>query len=220
MPGGKRSDHISPRDVDILDFIARFGVVPRSAVARWAGTGRTATIGRETRLRKAELIRVVRAYGATGPLALCTPAGLRASGRRELRAARISASAISHDTVVAELAAELERGGAHVLSEREILARERAAGDRHLSARLSHGSHHRADLIRLGSNGEPDEAIEVELSMKAAARLDELLRAWRHAVLEKRVSRVTYHCSARTMPWVSRAVQRTRTEGVVSVLAL
>ena len=220
MPGGKRTDHISSRDVDVLDFIARFGVVPRSAVAKWAGTGRTATIGRETRLRKAELIRVVRGYGEAGPFALCTRAGLLASGRRELRTARVSASAVSHDAVVAVLAAELEREGAVVLSEREILARERAAGQPVLSARLTGGAHHRADLVRLGPSGQPLEAIEVELSTKAAARLDDLLRAWRQAVIEKRLDRVVYRCAPRVLPYVRRAVERTRTAGVVSVLDL
>ncbi len=39
MPGGKRSDQISARDLEVLEFIARFGVVPRAAVATWAGTG-------------------------------------------------------------------------------------------------------------------------------------------------------------------------------------
>src|SRR3954469_5711243 len=90
MPGGKRSDHISPRDMEVLDFIARFGVVPRHAVAVWAGTARTVTIVREGRLRKAELIRVVRGFGEVGPLCVCTKLGLAATGRTELRTARVS----------------------------------------------------------------------------------------------------------------------------------
>ncbi len=52
MPGGKRTDRISPRDIEVLEFIARLGVAPRSAVALWAGTARTVTITRERRLRE------------------------------------------------------------------------------------------------------------------------------------------------------------------------
>ena len=84
-----------------------------------------------------------------GPLAIATKLGLKASRRRELRPARISAAALSHDTVVAQLAAALERDGQRLLSEREILALERAEGERRLSADLPNGRFHRADLVRL-----------------------------------------------------------------------
>jgi hypothetical protein len=214
---GKRTDHISKRDLEVLDFIARFGVVPRRSVATWAGTARTVTIVREGRLRKAELIRVVRGWGDSGPLTVATKLGLRASGRRELRPARVSAAALSHDTMVADIAAELERAGQRLLSEREIFARERAAGEHVLSAQLPGGRFHRADLIRVDEDGSPLEAIEVELTTKGARRLDELLRAWRHAVIEKRLRRVVYRCAPRTLPYVRRAVHRTRTEGVITV---
>jgi hypothetical protein len=220
MPGGKRSDYISKRDLEVLDFIARFGVVPRRAVATWAGTRRTATVTRERRLRKAELLRTVRGYGDIGPLVVCTKLGLKASGRRELRPARISLAALSHDTVVAELAAGLERDGESYLSEREIFARERAEGEQVLSASLPNGRSHRADLLRVDRSGAVREAIEVELSTKGAARLDELMRAWRRAVLDRRVSGVVYRCAPRTLPYVRRAVERTKTDAVIEVLPL
>ena len=217
MPGGKRTDHISKRDLEILDFIARFGVVPRAAVSTWARTGRTATLTRERRLRLEQLIRVERRYGFVGPLALCTKLGLKASGRRELRTARISAAALSHETVVAQLAARLERDGQRLLSERQIFAAERAAGEHLFSAVLPNGRFHRPDLVRVDEQGEASEAIEVELSTKGAARLDELMRAWRRAVLDRRVPGVVYRCAPRTLPYVRRAVERTRTESVIAV---
>ncbi len=220
MPGGRRTDHISPRDIEVLDFIARFGVVPRNAVATWAGTARTVTLTRERRLRKEQLIRIEHRYGFVGPLALATKLGLKASGRRELRTARVSAAALTHDTVVAEFAARLEQRGDRLLSERQILALERAAGERILSATLPNGRSHRPDLIRLDPGGGPGEAIEVELSTKGAARLDELLRAWRRAVLDRRVSAVAYHCAPRTLPYVRRAIERTRTDGLIALREL
>jgi hypothetical protein len=215
MPGGRRTDHISPRDIEILDFIARFGVVPRGAVATWADTARTVTLCRERRLRKEQLIRIDLRYVYVGPLAIATELGLKASGRRELRTPRISAAALSHDTVVTQLAARLERDGQRLLSERQILALERAAGEQVLSATLPNGRSHRPDLIRLDADGEPSEAIEVELSTKGAARLDVLMRTWRRAVLDRRVSRVVYRCAPRTLPYVQRAIERTRTESVI-----
>lgn len=217
MPGGKRTDHISRRDLEVLEFIARFGVVPRSAVAVWANTASTVTYERERRLRQEGLIEVLAPVGDSGKLLICTPAGLRAAGRGDLRRAKLSFAAVRHESAVALLAARMERGGERTLSEREILARERAEGRRVLSAALSNGRFHRADLIRVGSDGEPGEAIEVELTTKGANRLDALLRAWRRAVAERRVSGVVYRCAPRTRPFVERAVERTRTAGAVAV---
>ena len=83
--------------------------------------------------------------------------------------------------------------------------------------RCPDGRFHRADLVRVGPDGEPREAIEVELTTKGAVRLDALLRAWRRAVAERRVSGVVYRCAPRTRPFVERAIERTRTAGAVSV---
>jgi hypothetical protein len=217
MPGGKRTDRISQRDLEVLEFIARFGIVPRSAVAIWAGTARTVTLVRERRLREAELITVSSGHGVGERMLVCTTSGLRACGRGELRTARLSPGAIRHESAVAMLAAALERDGGRLLSEREILAAERAEGKRVLSAALSSGSFHRADLIRLDERGGPQEAIEVELTTKGAARLDELLRAWRRVVAERRLTRVTYRCASRTRPFVEQAIERTRTDAAIAV---
>jgi hypothetical protein len=217
MPGGKRSDHISTRDLEVLGFIARFGVVPRSAGAIWARTARSVTIARETRLRKEGLIRVAHGYGHFGPLALATRSGLDAAGHPELRPARLSAAALSHETLVARSAARLELAGERLLSERQIGARERAAGEALLSASLTGNRIHRADMIRLDPGGEVAEAIEVELSVKGATRLDAILRAWRNAVLERKVGGVIYHCAPRVRPYVERAVERTATAAVIAV---
>lgn len=219
MPA-KRTDHISQRDLEVLDFIARFGVVPRYAVARWADTARTVTECRERRLRNENLIRVLRGYGQIGPISVATKLGLKACARRELRPARLSLAALTHDTVVAEFAAATERDGQALLSEREILARERAIGEPAFSASLPNRSVHRADLVELGPGGEAKRAVEIELSTKGAARLDELMRAWRRAVLDGRLTGVDYHCAPRTLPYVRRAIERTKTESVISAQEL
>lgn len=220
MPGGKRTDRISKRDLEVLDFIARFGVVPRSAVATWAGTGRTVTITRERRLREAGLIQVSPGVAGGDRLLVCTKVGLRTVGRAELRTAQFSLQRVHHESVVALLAASLERAGDRTLSEREILARERAAGERMFSASLSRGRYHRADLVRLANDDEGHEAVEVELTLKGARRLDELLRAWRRVVAERRVRRVVYRCSPDARPYVERAVERTRTSAAIAVEGL
>ena len=77
--GGKRTDLISERDVEVLGFIARFGVVPRSAVARWAATARSTTYARERRLHKDGLITVQQFFVRGEPLLIATKSGLHAS---------------------------------------------------------------------------------------------------------------------------------------------
>ena len=218
--GGKRTDHISKRDVEVLEFIARFGVVPRSAVAIWAATGPTATLNRERRLRLAGLIEVRCGVWGEGKLVAATASGLRASGHGELSRARFSLASVAHESAVAELAARMEREGNRTLSEREIIACERVEGKRRLSAQLAAGRFHRADLISGGEDGSPPEAIEVELTAKGAARLDQLLRAWRRAVAERRLRRVVYLCPPPTRGVVERAIERTRTGAAITVQGL
>lgn len=218
MAGGRRSDRVSARDVEVLGFISRFGLVPRQAVATWAGTGRSVTFARERRLRGASLIEVGSEFWGAERLMAPTAAGLRLSGYRHLGAARLSGASASHEAAVAGLAARLESAGAHLLSEREILAREREEGRRLFSLKIDGGRRlHRCDLIAEAGEGGPPEAIEVELSLKGADRLDLILRSWRRAVGEGRFSGVVYCCSPRAFGGVRRAVERTATAGFIQV---
>lgn len=130
MPGGKRTERISKRDLEVLEFVGRFGVVPRDVVALWAGTGRAVSYERERRLREAGLIEVLPGFGDIGRPVLCTRRGLRAVGREELTEPRFSPAALHHSSVAARVAAQLELSRQRVLSEREIFARERAEGKR------------------------------------------------------------------------------------------
>lgn len=216
MPGGRRTDRISGRDLEVLGFIARFGVVSRDAVALWAGTAQTCTFTRERRLREAALIEVRCGVWGEGKLIACTRSGLALCGHGDLRPARFSPATVRHEVAVAELAATIESRGARTLSEREIGAREREEGARHLSAELGSGRFHRADLLRVHDDGLP-EAIEVELTAKGTARLDQILRAWRRAVGERRLSRVTYRCPPHTRSVLERAVERTSTQAAILV---
>jgi hypothetical protein len=216
----RKSERITQRDLEVLTFIARYGTVPRAAVSSRVGTARSVTLARERRLRLAGLIESRLGFGPSERLLVATRSGLCACGRPELGVARPSPATVHHETVLARVAADLERGGERLLSEREINALERAEGVRHLSAALAGGRFHRADLIRLDAEGEPAEAIEVELTTKGAARLDAILRAWRLAVAERRVTRVVYHCTPRTRRVVERSIERTKTEAMIAVIDL
>jgi hypothetical protein len=210
VPGGRRTERISERDLEVLEFIARFGVVPRDAVALWANTRRAMTLRRERRLRDAGLVRTVRPFGADGPFVVCTRTGLRAVGHEVLGPAGLSPATARHSAAAARLGAQLELAGERVLSERELKAREQRERERVFSAELSAGRFHRPDLVVL--NGDPT-AIEVELSEKAPARLDEILRGWRRAVALRKVAAVVYRCGPRARGAVERSAERTRVAG-------
>ncbi len=205
MTSASRTGRISERDIEVLEFVARYGVVPREVVALWAGTGRAVSAARERRLREAGLIEVSPGVGGCGRLLICRRGGLQAAGREELSVPRLSAATVRHSSLAARLGAELERAGQRVLSEREIEARERAEGKRIYSAAVSERRLHRPDLVVLG---DPPEAIEVELTDKSARRLDELMRAWRRALAAGQFGCVRYFCSPRALPYVQRAVAR------------
>ena len=217
MPGGKRTDRISERDLEVLEFVVRFGCVPRGLVALWAGTGRAVTYEREARLRAAGLVEVLPGVGDSGRLLLGTREGQRAVFRDDLPLPRFSAGRIAHSAAAASVAIELERRGRRLLSEPEIFARERAEGERVFSAERRPGRFHRPDLILLE---DPPEAIEVELTNKGASRLDALLRAWRYSIVERKVGGVRYLCSPQALPYVKRALERTKTGELIAVEGL
>ena len=68
---------ITDRDLEVLEFVARFGLVPGGAAARWAGTSRSVTYRREARWREHGLVRVaalggrVRAAARPAPVRDC-----------------------------------------------------------------------------------------------------------------------------------------------------
>jgi hypothetical protein len=216
VPHGRRTDRINRRDLAVVEFLARYGTVPREALARWSGSGRTVTYERERRLRAAGLIEVLPGPMEGERLLIATSSGRRACGRAELAAARPAPATLRHETMLARLGARLEAAGERVLSEREIVAAERAGGSRRYSAALGNGRFHRADLVRLGAEGP--EALELELTAKGAARLDALLRAWRFAVAEGRLARVAYHCPPATRGLLERALARTATAAMIELI--
>jgi hypothetical protein len=217
VPHGRRTERINRRDLEVLELIARYGTVPRDAVARWSRCGRSVAYERERRLRLAGLIETIPAHDAGKCLLLATAAGRRACGRPDLPPARPSPATLAHEATVARLGVRLEEQGANILAEREIVARERAEGERIFSAsRLDR--FHRADLILLTDSGP--EAIEVELTVKGARRLDAILRAWRSTVGRSGITRVVYHCDARVLPFVEKGISRTLTAATIEARPL
>jgi len=128
----------------------------------------------------------------------------------------VSLGRIPHAVTVARVAAELERRGETVRSEREIAAIEGREGRRLYSAELYDGRFHRPDLLLV----EDPVAVEVELSQKASWRLDSIIRGWRSAVGEQRLGGVRYMCGERAVRAVTRAVERTSADELIEIARL
>jgi hypothetical protein len=75
VPHGRRSDLINQRDLEVVEFLARYGTVPREVVARWSGCGRSVTYERERRLRAAGLIEVLHGPSPGERLLIATASG-------------------------------------------------------------------------------------------------------------------------------------------------
>lgn len=204
----RRTEAISKRDVAVLGLIARLGVSPRSVVMAWAGmSDRSSAYRRERRLLEAGFLEQHPPFAASGPVFSVTWRGLRACGRDDLPEPRYSHGQVVHSLEVGTIGVAYELAGQSVLFEREITAAERSYRERMYSAELGGRRFHRPDLVLVG---EKPVAVEVELTQKSGARLDEILRAWRDAVLLKKVGQVVYRCGEKARSPVERAMARTK----------
>jgi hypothetical protein len=199
------------------DVADRFGLTPAAARARLAASAREG------------LVETHRLLHGQPALYTATRAGLRHVGLAELKPCRVSPAGFNHLREVARTAVALERAlpGAAVVGERELRALEREVGRPLASAELGlalDGGYvrHRPDLVlwpvgQTAVPGAPVLAIEVELTVKAAARLRAIVRGWARSRL---VVAVVYYASSDALPALRRAVAAEQAGEMVHVLGL
>jgi hypothetical protein len=212
----------------MLDWLAGIGAAALNDLADVAGL-RTATAA--TRLRGLEqraFVQQRRLLHGRPSLYLITRAGLRAAGRPDLGPPRVSASGFAHALECARVARSLERSVGRrftVHSERELRAWERAAGRPVASAELGFTAAavcdlHRPDLVCCAATGTTvglPVAVEVELTVKAPARLRAIVRGWARC---RRVAGVVYFAAPAVLRAVECAIAEERAAPVVRVFAL
>jgi len=210
----------------ILDWLAGIGAAGSAEIAGAAGLSPAGAASRLRRLERAGLVSAVRLLHGRPALHVITRAGLRAAGRAELAPPRVSSSTFDHLLECARVARALEcahgmRYSVH--SERELRAWERASERLVASAELRFGARgarerHRPDLVCLPLDGrELPVAVEVELSVKAPARLREIVRGWARS---RRVAGVVYYAAPAALRALERAIAQERAGAAVEVLAL
>jgi len=202
------------RDGELVRFVGRHGAVSVEHVMAALGVGRTAAYRRVAACVECGLLQRLPLLREEPSLLRATRAGLRYAGLG-LPVAVISPGAVDHRLrcATAALVLSAELGVDRIVTERELRFAERTEGRPIASAEvgtLPGGAPrlHRPDLVVL--EGERATAIEVELSAKAPARLDAIIRAWRRTVAARRIDGVRYLCApgpARRA--VERSVERT-----------
>jgi hypothetical protein len=117
---------------------------------------------------------------------------------------------------------ELEAEGAAVIGEREFRGSETVTDHPFASVDLplpyeGRPRRHRPDMAIYPGGTELPVAIEVELSVKTARRLDLICRAWGRA---RHLAGVRYYAPPAVARAVAQAVTRTGTEGIVHIRPL
>jgi hypothetical protein len=203
--GSRPQPQRQSRDQELVGFVGRHGVVTIEHVMAALGLGRATAYRRAAACIEAHLLERLELLHFEPSLLRATRAGLRYAGLG-LPTAVVSPASVDHRLRCASTAQLLaaEFGSATILTEREILAAERAERRPIASARLTARRLHRPDLAVL--SGDRTVAIEVELSPKGPRRLAPIVRAWKGADW---VSEVRYYCApGPTRRGVERAVAR------------
>lgn len=203
---------LTSRDREIASWIARMGAIDVEHVMARFGMGRTAAYRRLNALAGVGLVEPVRLVHGASSLFIASSEALRWTDSLELGACRPTPATVRHWQLAgwAAIAVEREFGVERVLSEREVRAWERSAGEFFASSvvgRLPSGADkpHRPDLAVLSATpGEVALVIEVELSRKARRRLEAILRGYGR---NRRVGRVRYYAPPRIAQGLARAAR-------------
>jgi hypothetical protein len=236
----KKNTHLDPRRTDIVRWAGSLGAITAEALAR---REECTTLSARALLHgalHAGLLERWRPLVGEPALFTATRAGLRACGEPRLDPCRVTPSNARHLIVCARVAGALERCYPdHLLiGERELRLREREHGGPLASARIPSGgiaaggssrfggggsgrsgepALHRPDLV-LWPREEPEDppvAIEVELTVKAPARLREICLAWARA---REVAGVLYLAPPEVQRALRRAIGRAGAQERVIVL--
>ena len=211
---------------EVLRWAACVGVVTAEALAARERSSLASSRGRlGSAVRRGLLARHAPLRGRPA-LFTITPAGLRACGLDGVQPARVSATSAEHAIVCASVAVALgaRYPGHAVIGVPELRRLERGPRGPLASARVVAAAGrapalHRPDLVLLPPERRGSEAIavEVELSVKAPARLEGICRAWARS---RSLAGVIYVVAPRVHSPLRRALESARAFDRVAIVAL
>jgi hypothetical protein len=218
----------SPERVATMQWTARIGAVTAAALADRLDVNIASARGRLQTLHEAGWLSRERPLAEQPALYTATRAGLRVAALQGLDPCRVSASNAHHLIVCARVAAALERcyRDHAVLGERELRRDERERGVALASAQMGIAPDggpllHRPDLILWPQGAEQGTglpvAVEVELTVKAPRRLQEICRAWARC---RCVAGVLYLAPPEVRRALKRAIDQVQAGDRIAVLGL
>jgi hypothetical protein len=205
----------------MVRWIGGLGAVTAEAFARHLGVSRASARARLSAGARAGLVSRTQVLAGEPALYTITASAVRAAGLGGLGPCRVSAANAEHAITCALVAAVLERAypDHSVMGERELRREEREAGVALASASVG-GSPHRPDLV-LWPDGAADErlpvAVEVELTVKAPRRLEDICRGWARA---RCVAGTLYLAASDVQRPLSRAIERARAGERIALVGL
>ncbi|HEX3691947.1 MAG TPA: hypothetical protein VHU13_01280 [Solirubrobacteraceae bacterium] len=210
------------RDGQIVDWIGRLGAAGAEHVMRRFATSRSVAYGRLRSLVRDGLLDHRAVLYARPGMYTASTAGLRWQGNQRLGGCSLGPGGFEHAWQLAQVAVWLELAlpGWRTVSEREIRAVEAAEERPFASARVGtiadRATWHRPDLALSDLQGRT-VAVEVELSIKSAARLAAICRGWARA---RHVHHVYYLATAGPARAVARTVRAIQATDYITVLGL
>jgi hypothetical protein len=209
------------RDREIVAWLGHVGAAGAEHVMRRFGMGRSWTYRRLNGLVSDGLLAQRALLYRQPALYVATAEGLRWCSLEHLGVQRVGAGGFEHAWQVATLAAQPLRPGWRLLSERDLRFGEAQMGGLIASARLGELPNgrpalHRPDLALISPAGGVF-AVEVELSLKGARRLDGICRAYARA---RHLEQVIYLATPQAARAVQRSVGRVRAVDRITVLPL
>lgn len=212
--------------LEIIAWTAGLGAITAEALAYRADISLASARGRLQACVAAGLLSCARPLHASPALYVVTPAGMKAIGCSGLDRCRVSAANARHLIACATVAAGLERCYPRhsVVGERQLRHEERGHGGRLASSVLRRDRYgepllHRPDLVLWPHqpSGALPLAVEVELTVKAQRRLEEICRAWARC---EQVAGVLYLATAEVRRPLARAIDRAQAAPQVVALPL
>jgi hypothetical protein len=214
---------VTDRDRSVVCWIAAIGAARAQDVMARFGMGRTVAYRRLGELVAQRVLRAVR-FSVAQPLYVATREALAWAGLEDDEPAHVGIATARHWALCAQLAVVLERAERCVVwGEPRLRAAERDAEQPIASAQLGtlpdgRARLRRPDLVLFPRDGSAlPVAVEVELSVKAARRLQAICRAWARCRI---VREVWYYAPAEVAGAVSRAVSVVHGEDAIRVLLL
>jgi hypothetical protein len=211
------------KDAGIVDWIGRLGAAGAQHIQGRFHMGRSWAYARLNRLANDGLLEQHQLLYRQPGLYVATAEGLRWRGLQRLGVHHVTPGGFEHAWQVATVAVAFHHGlpGWTQLSDREIRDLEVGRGELVASARVGElpggrPAVHRSDLALMSNDGGV-VAVEVELSVKAARRLQAICRAYARA---RHINHVYYLAAPAAAKAVSRAVEQTRAQDRITVLPL